>query len=236
MYARACGDFSYLFESHKKFLIHNLGVSNLGKWYWYLIAICLPILIFTLSYFLGYEFGFLTFTKKMNNISWIYFIYLTIRFFLVNAFGMGLLFAFAEELGWRGYLQSKLSDSLGDSFSTYLLIGLLWSTWHYNFIFSGNYFSSCNHIIDALLFTAETTLAGAVFSWLRYQSGSLWPVVILHSSWNSVLWIFQMRSHPTGQLLNYFAGESGVLNIVLWFVVFYILYKKTSRVDAIARV
>ena len=42
----------------------------------------------------------------------------------------------AEELGWRGYLQDKIEKKVGDKL-TPLIIGLIWSTWHYHFFLSG---------------------------------------------------------------------------------------------------
>lgn len=42
----------------------------------------------------------------------------------------------AEELGWRGYLQNKLENELGDKI-TPCLIGVIWTIWHYHFFFMG---------------------------------------------------------------------------------------------------
>lgn len=42
----------------------------------------------------------------------------------------------AEELGWRGYLQDKIEQKFGGKL-TPLIVGFIWSTWHYHFFLSG---------------------------------------------------------------------------------------------------
>ena len=44
---------------------------------------------------------------------------------------------FAEELGWRGYLQEKL-DSIFGTWLTPLIIGVIWALWHYHFFITGS--------------------------------------------------------------------------------------------------
>lgn len=42
----------------------------------------------------------------------------------------------AEELGWRGYLQNEIEKRWGCNI-TPILVGLIWSIWHFHFFFSG---------------------------------------------------------------------------------------------------
>lgn len=42
----------------------------------------------------------------------------------------------AEELGWRGYLQDKIEKIFLEKL-TPLIVGFIWSTWHYHFFLSG---------------------------------------------------------------------------------------------------
>ena len=44
---------------------------------------------------------------------------------------------FAEELGWRGYLQEKL-DTIFCAWLTPLIIGFIWALWHYHFFITGS--------------------------------------------------------------------------------------------------
>ena len=77
-----------------------------------------------------------------------------------------LVGAFAEELGWRGYLQPLLGTRL-NGLLTSLIVGVLWGSWHI-----GNYQYGVVYMVFFLL----STIAYSVFiTWLIRDAG--WNVI-----------------------------------------------------------
>ncbi|SDL90002.1 CAAX protease self-immunity [Halogranum gelatinilyticum] len=101
---------------------------------------------------------------------------------LINA-----LFAFGEELGWRGYLLPKLLP-LGRRQAT-LVVGLVWGAWHWPLIAMGyNYgFSYPGAPWTGFLAMCWFTLTTGVFlAWVTLKSESVWPAAIAHGAINAV--------------------------------------------------
>lgn len=48
-----------------------------------------------------------------------------------------MIYAFIEELGWRGYLQEELTDKY-DKWIVYIIVGLVWYLWHWYFLREGS--------------------------------------------------------------------------------------------------
>lgn len=85
-----------------------------------------------------------------------------------------LLIGPAEEIFWRGYVQRKLSLSLGDwkGFFTATLVYALIHIWSFNFML----------IMAALL-------CGLFWGWMFMRYKSVWPGVISHAVWDVVIFV-----------------------------------------------
>ena len=62
----------------------------------------------------------------------------------VNLFGafigiFTMIYTFLEEYGWRGYLQEELLNNF-NKWIVYIIIGVIWYTWHWYFLREGNDF------------------------------------------------------------------------------------------------
>jgi membrane protease YdiL (CAAX protease family) len=115
-------------------------------------------------------------------------------------------YAAGEEIGWRGYMLTRLVDS--GIKAPILISGLVWGLWHAPLILSGQYASGPHPILSVCLFLAGIVAAGYVFAWLRLSSGSIWPCIWGHSTWNAVIQGAFDRS-TSGRTL--WVGESGAL-------------------------
>lgn len=93
------------------------------------------------------------------------------------------VFAFGEELGWRGWLQTALLP-LG-TWPALLITGVIWGLWHAPVILLGYNFARPD-IVGLLLMVGGCVAWGVLFGWLRLRSGSLWPAVLAHGSLNAV--------------------------------------------------
>ncbi len=136
-------------------------------------------------------------------------------------------YAAGEEIGWRGYMLTRLVDSGVPA--PILMSGLAWGLWHTPLILSGQYASGPHPILAVCLFVAGIVAGGYVFAWLRLSSGSIWPSIWGHGTWNAVIQGAFDRS-TTGR--NVWVGESGVLTagvLILFAVALYRLWPLTPR-------
>jgi membrane protease YdiL (CAAX protease family) len=98
--------------------------------------------------------------------------------------------SFGEELGWRGYLLTRLFDAKIPA--PVFCSGLIWGLWHIPFFLA---WPSRNvpetRSISLFFFVAGTVALAYLLGYLRLRSGSIWPSVLAHASGNATLsWAF----------------------------------------------
>lgn len=186
------------------------------------LAWALPALIGLISYTPAWLLGFATFKAPIPSTDWLYvpdtagnfaiaFAWMFTVGTLVNSFP-----AFGEELGWRGYLLNRL---IGAGWPAPLLTsGFIWGLWHLPLLVTGHYIQGVSWGTPVLLtgFMVLAVAVGYVLAALRLASDSLWPAVLAHASWNSlVLGTFERATTaPPGML-----GETGYLTIAATVIV-----------------
>jgi len=94
-------------------------------------------------------------------------------------------YAAGEEIGWRGYMLTRLIDA--DVPAPILVSGIVWAAWHMPLILTGQYASGPHPTLSAIFFTIDTTAWAVVIAWLRLSSGSIWPCIWAHCVWNEVI-------------------------------------------------
>ena len=120
---------------------------------------------------------------------------------------LGALFALGEELGWRGYLLTRLVAA-GVPHPVWVSGGL-WALWHIPLILSGEYASSPHPWLSVALFTVDVLAATHVIVYVRLATGSVWSAVLFHAAWNAI--IQGVFDHFAGESGSLWVGESGVL-------------------------
>jgi len=99
-----------------------------------------------------------------------------------------ILFCAGEELGWRGFLLTRLLES-GSPRRAMLLSGLIWGIWHGPMIAMGHNYGldypgwPWLGIFAMLLFCF---FVGCFFCWLRLRTGSFWPAALAHGALNGM--------------------------------------------------
>ncbi len=118
--------------------------------------------------------------------------------------------AAGEEIGWRGYMLTRLIDA---GVPRPVLVGaLIWAGWHVPLILSGQYAAGPYPALSAILFFGQIIAASYLLARLRLGSGSVWPAVVFHSAWNSIIQgpFDESTSHPGVWL-----GEAGVVTAIV---------------------
>jgi membrane protease YdiL (CAAX protease family) len=128
----------------------------------------------------------------------------------------GFIFRAGEEIGWRGYMLTRLIDAGVPR--PLLVSGLIWALWHLPLIFAGIYAAGPNPTLSAVLFVGTVTSIAFVFARMRLETGSIWPVIFAHSAWNSIIQgpFDGAMKGPNAAL---WTGESGIFTVIVLFVV-----------------
>jgi membrane protease YdiL (CAAX protease family) len=137
-------------------------------------------------------------------------------------------FAFFEEIGWRGYMLPKIAT--GYPRLAPALVGFLHGVWHLPLMLLTTAYNPVgNRLIVVPLFLAILTTAGILYGYLRNASGSLWPVVIAHGTFNAVLGVLAgaaVAVNPT--TVAYLTGETGVFTLVALVILAWALMRRSA--------
>ncbi|MCS7133928.1 MAG: CPBP family intramembrane metalloprotease, partial [Candidatus Caldarchaeum sp.] len=104
----------------------------------------------------------------------------------VAALTINAVFAFGEEVGWRGFLQEWF-EARGIGFiKSSLLVGVVWGLWHSSAIVLFGYNYPENRLMGVFLFTAFTTSVSIPHAMVKKLSSSVLPAASLHGAINAV--------------------------------------------------
>lgn len=123
---------------------------------------------------------------------------------------LSMLSALGEEIGWRGYFITRLSEIMSFR-KAVLLSGVVWLLWHTPLILFSDY-NNPNMPVWFSWLCFATMLLGITFafSWLRLKSCSLWPAALMHASHNLYIQgLLDPLTIDTGRTAC-FTGEFGV--------------------------
>ncbi|MEV6559446.1 CPBP family intramembrane glutamic endopeptidase [Nocardia sp. NPDC051756] len=206
----------------------SLRLGGRRTWWALLIGLGYPVAIAAAAYGVGWASGLADFTSPAGaSTGWVAFGgELLVGLGLGTA--IGLVFALGEELGWRGYLLTRLIDAGVPR--PILVSGLIWAAWHLPLILGGSYLTGNGGSVPliAALFVVQVTVVSYVFARLRLDTGSIWPAVVLHASWNSVIQsVFD--PHTSGSQAWLWLGEQGVLTLAANVIGVVLLYRLSGR-------
>jgi len=92
------------------------------------------------------------------------------------------LFAFGEEIGWRGLLHRELAG-LG-LWRESAIVGVLWGFWHAPIILLGHNYPE-HPLPGVFLFVVICLLLSPLHTLVRRRSGSVWAAAICHGTFNA---------------------------------------------------
>ncbi|RKD30840.1 CPBP family intramembrane glutamic endopeptidase [Lacrimispora algidixylanolytica] len=121
---------------------------------------------------------------------------------LVTIF-IGLFSALGEEYGWRGYLLPNLTKQYGKK-KAVVITGLVWALYHIPTVYLVARLTGLgNPLLVCVVQAGVVFLSNFAFSYCYYLSGSVIPVIIYHSIWNTF---------NTALLGNLYTGKAGIID------------------------
>jgi membrane protease YdiL (CAAX protease family) len=198
---------------------------RIGKGRYYVYAVAIPFLLVLLTGLVSAAIDIRQFSlvslEQLIQLSPV----------LLSVLVLGLIGAFGEELGWRGFLLPKLVS--GGVKNPYLVSGLVWASWHLPLIAYGGFYQTDYTLLMALIYGLGIIVMSFVFSELRMRSGSVWVATIAHTAHNfffqfaaPVLLLTEPGSRS--KLWDMVASDTG-LCIAVFYAVAYLVFRHVVR-------
>ena len=136
------------------------------------------------------------------------------------------LFAFGEEIAWRGYL---LKIFQGKKFlTTALCIGIIWGLWHAPIILNGHNYP-LHPVAGVFMMIAVCLSMTPALMYFRMKSGSVIVPAIMHGTINATAGITLFVITPENDLLYGAAGLAGIIAFLLFDIGLYIYDRYISK-------
>ncbi|QBD74705.1 CPBP family intramembrane metalloprotease [Ktedonosporobacter rubrisoli] len=175
-----------------------------------IIALLFPTIIGLLAYGIAWITGLAQFSFPTRATSLSTSLHFALHLLVLSTIMTipSALTAAGEELGWRGYMLTRLIDARIPC--PVLLSGVIWGLWHLPLILTGLYFTSSHRVFTASIFMLVLIAFGFIIARLRLESESIWPAITVHASWNVI--IPRGFDYATrGVHATLWTGEAGVL-------------------------
>lgn len=170
---------------------------------WTLVAaVVFPLVVGSIAYGVGWATGLVGYQTPSHGFL------LNLARAIAVGCTIGVVSGAGEEIGWRGYMLTRLIDA-GVPMPL-LASGIIWALWHFPLILSGQYAAGPHPGISAGIFLVDVVGIAYMIGVLRLRSGSVWPAALLHGAWNGIIQTgFDPASTGPGALT--WVGESGIL-------------------------
>lgn len=155
-----------------------------GNVQFYISSICIFPIVMLVVCFVGYIFGWI----DVSDFNRIEFIKVFAGMFLIN-----LIKNFFEESVWRGYLTEKLIQFNLNAWKLYLLVGIIWASWHIPYYMVFLPIEDIQQFIDVsrfefvLISFVVIVVWSFMFTELYLATKSIWPCVLLHAMEDAIV-------------------------------------------------
>jgi membrane protease YdiL (CAAX protease family) len=199
---------------------------DFGLLKWYLLSpmiVYLSVLVYIL---IGYPLGYIDISNIFTYTSGdgIEFTPMQVVLLLLissytASISVNALFAFGEEVGWRGFLFNLLEPHYS-ILKMSVIIGMVWGFWHLSAIVLLGYIRQYSNLYELLTTIFFYVLWVVVISvshvYLRYISNSILPSISLHGGVNALWNITLLISTES---LPFELGSLGIVGIISWIIV-----------------
>jgi uncharacterized protein len=178
-----------------------------------LIAVLGPMVIVALSFGVAAAFGVVRFPGLAPGFG-LALVNLAVTIIISSVLLLG------EEIGWRGYLLFRVAE-LTSGRRAALLTGVFHAIFHLPLLLlTTTYQSEGKRWIVVPMVMVTLTLAGVWYGWLRLWSGSIWPVSLSHSAFNSLMeTVAGVAIATSPAMMAYVTTEDGVVTMIIMVLV-----------------
>ena len=138
---------------------------------------------------------------------------------------IGLFYAMGEEIGWRGFLTTRLLR-YKPFLQTSFIIGIIWALWHIPILYIMLARANINFVLALSIYSLGVIVETFMYTWFIKKSSSVWPCIILHASYNfHIQEVFDELLIKDGST-TFITGEFGIGNLIISLIIAFILYLK----------
>ena len=165
-------------------------------------------------------------TEKVHNLPPFVPALITLVQGLIAGITINAVFAFGEELGWRGFLlhQFKKLHFMKAS----LITGFVWGIWHFPIILMGHNYPA-HPIAGVFMMTLFCILLSPIFAYITLKSKSVIAAAIMHGSLNGTVGLSMMLLVGGSDLTIGITGISGFALLTLLNVVIFLIDKYWTK-------
>ena len=184
----------FLLRSREGFRSVGWGSGPLIYWVW---AILLPVIALAISLPVSIRFGYAALAPASTAIGKLALHPIKVLENVMIYTAIAIPFAFAEELGWRGYAQGKLIRRFGLVVGL-IFLGIIWGFWHTPIYYFLRTYPEHPVLGPFVLTPIDNILAVVPMGWLYIRSRSIWVPTLTHA-FADVLWGFSGLIFPPTQ-------------------------------------
>jgi membrane protease YdiL (CAAX protease family) len=222
----------------------NLNVSFKLNW-WFLIAGITPLLYSFLTVGINLLFPGVSFSvtyegllsslpaaqaeiveQQLSRFPPLIFLLIQLASALIAGYTINAVFAFGEELGWRGYLLKSLQNRKLPRVS--LIIGAVWGLWHFPLILLGHNYPQ-HPVAGVGMMIIWCMLLSPVMIYMVIKSKSVITAAIFHGTLNAISGIGTLYLVGGNDIINGVTGISGFLALVLVNLSFFLYDKYVTK-------
>ena len=226
-------------KSSKEPLLRNIGISwKVNRWWFFgwLIVPLIPLLTILFTHWtIGLSFnvpgetvplGFMNKPVGMVGI--------TLLSGMVAGVTINALFAFGEEIGWRGYLLKQFE---GRNFlTTSIIIGIIWGLWHAPLILLGHNYPQ-HPQWGVLMMVVLSIPLSFIIQYFRVKSGSVIVAAVMHGTFNALAgmaYIF-IDMNNWNDLIDASCGLTGICSLLVVAIAIFLFDRYITREHLITR-
>lgn len=164
--------------------------------------------------------------KQLQSISPIAMLALTLVQGIIAACTVNALFAFGEELGWRGYMLYYLRNC--SLLKASLVIGFVWGLWHFPLILMGHNYPD-HPIAGVFMMIILCVLMTPMMIYIVLKSKSVLTAAIFHGSTNAIAGFPLIYLNGGSDLSDGMTGYAGFIALALITVCFFVFDKFVAK-------
>lgn len=127
---------------------------------------------------------------------------------LLSGVTVNAVFAFGEEIAWRGFLVKELKGK--KLLSAAMIIGVVWGFWHFPLILNGHNYPD-HPVAGVFMMVLMCLVFTPILLYFRQKSGSVVVPAIMHGTFNAVVEVSVLFVTPYNDLLVGGAGLAGIV-------------------------